>query len=61
MCSVVPNLVFELGFEGIQKSPRYRSGITVRFTRMLRRRTDKALHEADTLEALQALLEAAAE
>jgi DNA ligase 1 len=58
---VVPNLVFELGFEGIQKSPRHCSGIAVRFPRMLHRRTDKALHKADTLEALQALLEAAAE
>ena len=49
-------LVFELGFEGIQRSPRHKSGIAVRFPRMLRWRTDKAVDEADTLDALQALL-----
>jgi DNA ligase-1 len=47
--------VFELGFEGIQASARHKSGIAVRFPRMLRWRTDKPLHEADTLAALQAL------
>ncbi|MCE2645807.1 MAG: ATP-dependent DNA ligase, partial [Burkholderiaceae bacterium] len=52
---VVPTLVFELGFEGIQASARHKSGIAVRFPRMLRWRTDKPLHEADTLAALQAL------
>ena len=57
--SVVPRLVFELGFEGIQKSPRHRSGIAVRFPRMLRIRDDKPLHEADTLASLRALLEGA--
>jgi len=53
--TVVPTLVFELGFEGIQASARHKSGIAVRFPRMLRWRTDKPLHEADTLAALQAL------
>jgi len=53
---VVPSLVFELGFEGIQKSPRHRSGIAVRFPRILRLRQDKPLHEVDTLAALEALL-----
>jgi DNA ligase 1 len=52
--------VFELGFEGLQASGRHKSGIAVRFPRMLRRRTDKPLHEADTLAALQALLAAPA-
>jgi DNA ligase-1 len=47
--------VFELGFEGIQASPRHKSGIAVRFPRMLRIRHDKPLHEADTLDALKAL------
>jgi DNA ligase-1 len=56
--SVAPSLVFELGFEGIQRSPRHRSGIAVRFPRMLRIRDDKPLHEADTLASLQALLAA---
>jgi DNA ligase-1 len=55
--SVKPTLVFELGFEGIQASPRHKSGIAVRFPRMLRIRDDKPLHEADTLPALQALID----
>ena len=57
--SVKPTLVFELGFEGINRSPRHKSGIAVRFPRMLRIRTDKPLHEADTLAQLEALLAAA--
>jgi DNA ligase-1 len=57
--SVRPSLVFELGFEGIARSPRHKSGIAVRFPRMLRIRDDKPLHEADTLATLQALLQAA--
>ena len=54
--SVRPSLVFELGFEGIQKSTRHKSGIAVRFPRMLRIRDDKPLHEADTLATLEGLL-----
>jgi DNA ligase-1 len=54
--SVKPSLVFELGFEGIQRSGRHRSGIAVRFPRMLRIRHDKPLHEADSLQELERLL-----
>jgi len=54
--TVVPTLVFELGFEGIQRSGRHKSGIAVRFPRMLRWRHDKPVAEADTLASLQALL-----
>ena len=54
--AVEPTLVFELGFEGVQESRRHRSGLAVRFPRMLRRRTDKAAAEADTLETLRAML-----
>lgn len=54
--SVRPTLVFELGFEGINRSGRHRSGIAVRFPRMLRIRDDKPLHEANTLQDLEALL-----
>lgn len=54
--SVKPTLVFELGFEGINRSSRHKSGIAVRFPRMLRIRTDKPLHEADTLQTLESLL-----
>jgi len=54
--SVKPSLVFEIGFEAIHASPRHKSGIAVRFPRMLRIRHDKPLHEADTLQSLQALM-----
>ncbi|MCW7541533.1 ATP-dependent DNA ligase [Aquabacterium sp. A7-Y] len=54
--SLKPTLVFELGFEGINRSSRHKSGIAVRFPRMLRIRDDKPLHEADTLQSLEALL-----
>jgi DNA ligase-1 len=54
--TVKPTLVFELGFEGIQLSKRHKSGIAVRFPRMLRIRDDKPLHEADTIAALHALI-----
>ena len=54
--TVLPTLVFELGFEGIQLSKRHKSGIAVRFPRMLRIRDDKPLHEADTLDTLRALI-----
>ena len=57
--TLVPTLVFELGFEGIQRSTRHKSGIALRFPRMLHWRQDKPLHEADTLATLQALLAAA--
>jgi DNA ligase-1 len=53
---VEPVHVFELGFEGIARSPRHRSGIAVRFPRMLRWRRDKRPEQADTLESVQRLL-----
>ena len=56
--SVEPTLVFELGFEGIARSPRHKSGIAVRFPRMLRWRQDKTIAQADTLQSLEALLPA---
>ena len=54
--SVTPTMVFELGFEGISRSARHKSGIAVRFPRMLRWRQDKPVAEADTLQTLAALL-----
>ncbi len=54
--SVKPTLVFELGFEGINRSTRHKSGIAVRFPRMLRIRDDKPIGEADTLATLESLL-----
>jgi DNA ligase-1 len=53
--TVKPELVFELGFEGIQRSARHKSGIAVRFPRMLRMRTDKPAREANTVRDAFAL------
>ncbi|MEX5555826.1 ATP-dependent DNA ligase [Pseudomonas pergaminensis] len=54
--SVTPSMVFELGFEGIALSKRHKSGIAVRFPRMLRWRQDKTVEDADNLATLQDLL-----
>jgi DNA ligase-1 len=56
--TVKPELVFELAFEGIQRSPRHKSGVAVRFPRIVRWRTDKKPEDADSLETIVALLEA---
>jgi DNA ligase-1 len=48
--------VFEIGFEGIQESPRHKSGVALRFPRMLRWRTDKPVQEANTHEDLLEML-----
>lgn len=52
---VEPSIVVELGFEGIAPSDRHRSGIALRFPRILRWRQDKPPDEADTLETLRTL------
>ncbi len=57
--TVKPELVFELAFEGIQRSTRHKSGIAVRFPRIARWRVDKPAREADTIETVRALLTAA--
>ncbi|MEO1643231.1 MAG: cisplatin damage response ATP-dependent DNA ligase, partial [Pseudomonadota bacterium] len=49
-------LVFEVAFEGLQRSPRHKSGIAMRFPRINRIRWDKPTAEADRLENLEALL-----
>ena len=54
--TVKPELVFELAFEGIQRSTRHKSGIAVRFPRIARWRVDKPASEADTLHTVKALL-----
>lgn len=54
--SVRPTLVFEIGFEGIARSTRHKSGIAVRFPRILRIRDDKPIEEADTLDTLRGML-----
>ena len=48
--------VFEIAFEGIQASPRHKSGVALRFPRMLRWRRDKPVDQANTLDDLKELL-----
>jgi DNA ligase 1 len=54
--SVEPSQVFELAYEGIAASTRHKSGIALRFPRILRRRSDKPAREADTLQSLREVL-----
>ncbi|MBX9574314.1 MAG: cisplatin damage response ATP-dependent DNA ligase [Caulobacteraceae bacterium] len=51
-------LVLEIAFEGLQRSPRHKSGVAMRFPRISRIRWDKPPHEADTLSGVMDLLEA---
>jgi DNA ligase-1 len=53
---VKPELVFEIAFEGIAPSPRHKSGVAVRFPRILRWRHDKKIAEANNLEDIKKLL-----
>ena len=54
--TVKPEIVCEIGFEGIQRSKRHKSGVAVRFPRILRIRSDKTPAQADSVAALEALL-----
>ena len=54
--TVQPELIFEIGFEGIAASNRHKSGVALRFPRILRWRQDKSIHDIDTIESLKALL-----
>ncbi len=49
-------LVLEVAFEGIQRSPRHKSGVAMRFPRIHRIRWDKPARDADTMETLEKLL-----
>ncbi|MEO1043104.1 MAG: cisplatin damage response ATP-dependent DNA ligase [Pseudomonadota bacterium] len=49
-------LVFEVAFEGLQRSPRHKSGVAMRFPRINRLRWDKPAGEADQLSFLEAML-----
>jgi DNA ligase-1 len=55
--SVPPERVYEIGFEAIQSSDRHKSGIALRFPRILRRRTDKTPGQADTVESVRKMLD----
>ena len=52
---VRPELVVEIAFDGVQRSPRYPGGLALRFARVLRYREDKTAAEADTIDAVRAL------
>ena len=53
--TVRPELVVEIAFDGVQRSPRYPEGVTLRFARVLRHREDKTAAEADTVETVLSL------
>ncbi|MCA1590465.1 MAG: ATP-dependent DNA ligase [Acidobacteria bacterium] len=55
--SVRQALVFELAFEAIQRSTRHKSGVAVRFPRILRWRDDKSIDQADSLETIHTMLD----
>jgi DNA ligase 1 len=52
---VRPELVVEIAFDGVQRSPRYPGGLALRFARVLRYREDKPAAEADTIDTVRAL------
>ena len=52
-----PELVFEIGFEAIQRSSRHKSGVAVRFPRILRQRDDKTIEQADSLQSIYDMLD----
>ncbi len=52
---VRPELVVEIAFDGVQRSPRYPGGLALRFARVLRYREDKSAAEADTIDTIRAL------
>jgi len=52
---VEPKLVVEIAFNEIQVSPRYPSGLALRFARVKRYRTDKLAAQADTFQTVQKL------
>ena len=54
--TVKPELVFEIAFEGIGYSSRHKSGVAVRFPRILRWRKDKTADEIDTIETVKSLI-----
>ena len=56
--TVRPEIVLEVAFDGIQKSPRHKSGYAMRFPRIVRWRQDKTAAECDTLERVEELYNA---
>ena len=48
-----PEIVYEIAFDGIQRSTRYPGGVALRFARVKRHRDDKTAAEADTIETVR--------
>ena len=55
--TVKPELVFELGFEGIQRSARHKSGYALRFPRIARIRDDKSVDQISTIDEVRRIYE----
>jgi len=55
--AVTPALVFEIAFDAVQRSPRHKSGIALRFPRIARIRWDKPAREADRVSTLESYIE----
>ncbi len=51
-----PRIVYEIAFDGVQRSTRYPGGVTLRFARVKRHRDDKGPDDADTLDAVRSFL-----
>ncbi|MDH2428193.1 ATP-dependent DNA ligase [Sphaerisporangium sp. TRM90804] len=54
--NVRPEMVVEVAFDGVQRSPRYPGGMALRFARVLRYRPDKLPEDADTVDTVRSLL-----
>jgi len=54
---VRPEVVVEVAFNEVQKSPKYPSGLALRFARILRIREDKSPEEADTIDRVREIYE----
>ena len=52
-----PQIVYEIAFDGVQRSPRYPGGVALRFARVKRYREDKDPDDADTIDTVRAILE----
>jgi DNA ligase-1 len=57
MVVVVPKIVVEVAYNEIQKSPKYKCGMALRFARITRIRDDKEAEEADTIEKVREVFE----
>jgi DNA ligase-1 len=51
-----PEIVYEIGFDGVQRSTRYPGGVALRFARVKRYREDKGPADADTIETVRSFL-----